>query len=107
MRTAGIDVHAFMPVKFPAFTSKVNYRNHRKLCVIDGKVGYIGGMNIAIRYVKGDKGTPWRDTHLRIRGGAVYGIQRAFLVDWYLLTARSSPTAAITLCSTAPFQTTV
>ena len=85
MRTAGVDVHAFMPVKFPAFTSKVNYRNHRKLCVIDGKVGYIGGMNIAIRYLKGTKDTPWRDTHLRIRGGAVYGIQRAFLVDWYFV----------------------
>ena len=74
-----------MPVKFPAFTSKVNYRNHRKLCVIDGHVGYIGGMNLAIRYVKGSKGTAWRDTHLRIRGGAVYGIQRAFLVDWYFV----------------------
>ena len=85
MRAAGIDVNAFMPVKFPAFTSKVNYRNHRKLCVIDGRVGYIGGMNIAVRYLKGSKGVPWRDTHLRIRGGAVYGIQRAFLVDWYFV----------------------
>lgn len=47
MREAGIDVHAFMPVHFPMFTSKVNYRNHRKICVIDGTVGFIGGMNIA------------------------------------------------------------
>ena len=85
MRSAGIEVHAFMPVKFPAFTSKVNYRNHRKLCVIDGRVGYIGGMNIAIRYVKGDGRRLWRDTHLRIKGRAVYGIQRAFLVDWYFV----------------------
>lgn len=85
MRNAGIDVHAFMPVKFPAFTSKVNYRNHRKLCVIDGKIGYIGGMNVAMRYVKGSNGLAWRDTHMRIRGGAVYGIQRAFLVDWFFV----------------------
>lgn len=85
MRSAGVDAHAFMPVKFPAFTSKVNYRNHRKLCVIDGKVGYIGGMNIAIRYIKGTKNSAWRDTHLRITGLAVYGIQRAFLVDWYFV----------------------
>ncbi len=85
MREAGIEVHAFMPVKFPAFTGKVNYRNHRKLCVIDGKIGYIGGMNIAARYIKGRSGLAWRDTHLRIRGGAVYGIQRAFLVDWYFV----------------------
>ena len=75
-----------MPVHFPAFTSKVNYRNHRKLCVIDGKTGYIGGMNIADRYVKGTAKQAWRDTHLRITGNAVYGIQKAFLVDWYFVT---------------------
>lgn len=93
MREEGIDIHAFMPVKFPAFTSKVNYRNHRKLCVIDGKVGYIGGMNIALRYVKGVGKQAWHDIHVRIEGGGVYAIQRAFLVDWYfadrtLLTQR-------------------
>ena len=85
MREAGVDVHAFMPVKFPAFTSRVNYRNHRKLCVIDGRTGFIGGMNIALRYIKGNGRQAWRDTHLRIRGGAVYGIQSAFLVDWYFV----------------------
>ena len=47
MREGGVEVHSFMPVKFPAFTRKVNYRNHRKLCVIDGQLGFIGGMNIA------------------------------------------------------------
>lgn len=85
MRNAGIDVHAFIPVKFPAFTSKVNYRNHRKLCVIDGTVGFIGGMNIALRYVKGTPRQPWRDTHLCVRGGAVYALQCSFLVDWYFV----------------------
>lgn len=85
MRDAGIDVHAFMPVKFPAFTSKVNYRNHRKLVIIDGKVGFIGGMNFATRYVKGTGKLAWRDTHLKVTGGAVYAIQRAFLVDWYFV----------------------
>lgn len=86
MRAAGIQVYAFMPVRFPAFTGKVNYRNHRKLCVIDGKVGFIGGMNIALRYVKGTARQTWRDTHLCIRGGAVYAIQRAILVDWYFVS---------------------
>ena len=85
MRVGGVDVHAFMPVHFPAFTSKVNYRNHRKLCIIDGTTGFIGGMNIAMRYLRGTAQTPWRDTHLQVRGGAVYGIQRAFLVDWYFV----------------------
>ena len=84
LRDGGVEVHAFMPVKFPTFTSKVNYRNHRKLIVIDGKVGFIGGMNIATRYIKG-VGRAWRDTHVLVRGGAVYGIQRAFLVDWYFV----------------------
>jgi cardiolipin synthase len=80
MRQTGIDVRGFMPVHFPAFTSKINYRNHRKLCVVDGQEAFIGGMNIAMRYVK-----PWRDTHLRVVGGVVYGVQRAFLVDWYFV----------------------
>lgn len=87
MRQAGVKVRSFMPVRFPAFTSKVNYRNHRKVCVIDGIQGFIGGMNIAMRYVKGlHHGTlPWRDTHMRLRGSVVYALQRAFLVDWYFV----------------------
>ena len=87
MRQAGVKVRSFMPVRFPAFTSKVNYRNHRKVCVIDGTQGFIGGMNIALRYVKGlHSGTlPWRDTHMRLRGSVVYALQRAFLVDWYFV----------------------
>lgn len=87
MRQAGVKVRSFMPVRFPAFTSKVNYRNHRKVCVIDGTQGFIGGMNIALRYVKGLHGgtLSWRDTHMRLRGSVVYALQRAFLVDWYFV----------------------
>lgn len=87
MRQAGVKVRSFMPVRFPALTSKVNYRNHRKVCVIDGTQGFIGGMNIALRYVKGLHGgtLPWRDTHMRLRGSVVYALQRAFLVDWYFV----------------------
>lgn len=87
MRQAGVKVRSFMPVRFPAFTSKVNYRNHRKVCVIDGTQGFIGGMNIALLYVKGLHGgtLPWRDTHMRLRGSVVYALQRAFLVDWYFV----------------------
>ena len=102
LRNEGIEVHPYLPVRFPSFTSKVNYRNHRKLCIIDGTVGFIGGMNIAMRYVKGiekkekekdgagrkrkqKRVLPWRDTHLRVEGRAVYGLQRAFLIDWYFV----------------------
>ncbi len=86
MRAEGIEIYPFMPVRFPVFTSKVNYRNHRKICVIDGEVGFIGGMNVAKRYVKGIKQLAWRDTHVKITGAAVYGLQRAFLVDWFFVS---------------------
>jgi len=104
LREEGIEVMAFLPVRFPSFTSKANYRNHRKLIVIDGTTGYVGGMNIALRYVKGiGKGgsTPWRDTMVRITGLGVHALQRAFLIDWYfvdrtLITNRDYyPTAAM------------
>ena len=92
MRKEGIDAEPFMPVRFPQFTSKANYRNHRKIVVIDGHIGYIGGMNIALRYVKGVEGGKdkactgkWRDTMVRIEGGGVNGLQRAFLIDWYFV----------------------
>lgn len=85
LREGGVEVRSFMPVRFPAFTSKVNYRNHRKICVVDGTVGFIGGMNIALRYVKGTGQMPWRDTMIKVSGGAVYALQRAFLVDWYFV----------------------
>jgi len=85
LREGGIEVEPFMPVRFPRLTSKANYRNHRKIIVIDGKVGYIGGMNIALRYVKGTGTQAWRDTMVRIEGGGVYTLQRAFLVDWYFV----------------------
>ena len=93
LREEGVEVVPFLPVRFPSFTSKVNYRNHRKLIVIDGRVGYIGGMNIAERYVKGAKSqetgrqkhTLWRDTMVRVTGTGVYSLQRAFLIDWYFV----------------------
>ena len=81
MTDAGIELYPFLPVYFPVLTSKVNYRNHRKLIVIDGVTAYIGGMNIALRYAN-----KWRDTHMLVRGGVVNAIQRAFLVDWYFVS---------------------
>ena len=85
MLCEGIEVQSFLKVRFPRFTSKVNYRNHRKIAIVDGKVGFIGGMNIAERYLKGFSWGIWRDTHLRIKGKAVYGLQTSFLTDWYFV----------------------
>ena len=83
MREAGIEVYPFFRVAFPPFATRINWRNHRKLVVIDGAVGYIGGMNIADRYVDGGSGFAlWRDTHLRIKGPAVGALQYSFAVDW-------------------------
>jgi len=81
MREEGIEAVPFLPVRFPSFTSKVNYRNHRKMIVVDGQTGFIGGMNIALRYVSDD----WRDTMVRVTGPGVYALQRAFLIDWYFV----------------------
>ena len=86
LRSAGIEVEEFMKVRFPMFTSHVNYRNHRKVVVIDGQVGYIGGMNVADRYINGPSWGNWRDTHIRIEGKGVQGLQSIFLIDWYLVS---------------------
>lgn len=83
MNDAGIRCYPFFKVTFPAIATRVNWRNHRKLCIIDGHIGYIGGMNIADRYIDGGKKfASWRDTHVRITGPAVSALQFSFAVDW-------------------------
>lgn len=87
MRAAGIEVHPYMEVTVANVAFRINWRNHRKLVVIDGQVGYVGGMNIAERYVTGDrKQAAWRDTHLRIEGEAVAALQYVFAIDWNFTT---------------------
>ena len=83
MREVGIEVRGFLKVRFPRFTSKVNYRNHRKLVVVDGRIGFVGGMNLAERYLKGVPWGIWKDIMMQVEGKAVYGLQMAFLTDWY------------------------
>lgn len=83
MREAGVQVYPFFQVRLPIFGSRLNWRNHRKLVVIDGKVGYVGGMNIADRYLDGGKEFDmWRDAHLRVTGPVVRSLQYSFAVDW-------------------------
>lgn len=83
MRKAGVEAYPFLKVTIMEFANRLNWRNHRKMVIIDGKIGYIGGMNIADRYVTGSKHKlPWRDTHLRITGNALKGLQYSFAVDW-------------------------
>ncbi|NJB72051.1 cardiolipin synthase [Saonia flava] len=79
----GVEHFPFMPVLFSNFTSKINYRNHRKIIVIDGEVGYVGGINIEQKYDNSFVNKRfWRDTHVRLEGEAVGSLQASFLLNW-------------------------
>jgi cardiolipin synthase len=87
LKEAGIQVFPFMEVRFPFFTRKVNFRNHRKILVIDGRVGFVGGLNIADKYLYGTRRFKfWRDTHLRLEGEAVRALQAVFMIDWFFVS---------------------
>jgi cardiolipin synthase len=86
MRDAGVRIFPFLPVRFPFVTTKLNYRNHRKILVVDGVEGYMGGLNIADKYIHGHSEIgPWRDTHIRILGEAVAALNMVFLTDWFFV----------------------
>lgn len=87
MEEAGVKVGEFFPAFLGRLQLRINYRNHRKIVVIDGAVGYVGGFNIGREYISKDpKFGYWRDTHLKIRGGAVYSLQIRFALDWNYAT---------------------
>jgi cardiolipin synthase len=88
LRAAGVEVHSFARVVFPWLSRTINYRNHRKILVVDGTVGFLGGINIADRYMDGGDFSAWRDTHLRIEGQAVQSLQAAFLLDWFFASKK-------------------
>lgn len=82
MHQAGVETAAFEPIRFPWFTTRVSRRNHRKIVVTDGRVAFLGGINIAKYYLDGDYMGKWRDEHLRVEGDAVADLQRLFIADW-------------------------
>ncbi|MGC9151149.1 MAG: cardiolipin synthase [Microbacter sp.] len=88
LRKAGIEIYPFLPVHFKITLrrNRVNYRNHRKIIIIDGQVGFTGGVNMAARYMVGNHLGRWRDTLLKIDGPAVFGMLNAFLIDWYFVS---------------------
>ena len=91
MRHVGIMTETFLEVRFHRLTSKINFRNHRKIVIIDGKIGYTGGMNIADRYWKGLDWGIWKDLHFRIEGNAIEALESAFLIDWYFVKRELLP----------------
>ncbi|WP_179598132.1 cardiolipin synthase [Neobacillus driksii] len=94
LKNAGIETVCFGPVKLPFLNNKFNFRNHRKIIVIDGMIGFVGGLNIGDEYLgRNDTYGFWRDTHLMLRGEAVRSLQLIFLQDWYYMTNHSFLTA--------------
>ena len=88
MQSYGIKIIPYLKGKITIpIGGQLNYRNHRKIVVIDGKIGYTGGINIGDEYIgKNKKFGYWRDTHIRIEGTSVYMLQMIFLTDWYYNT---------------------
>lgn len=90
MKNAGIEIHFFLPPGLAMKLRKLNYRNHRKIVVVDGTIGYTGGMNIGDEYRgQSQKMGFWRDTHMRISGDAVYFLQTTFLKDWEMVSGQT------------------
>jgi cardiolipin synthase len=92
LAAAGGRSASFLPVLNPLYRFRVNLRNHRKILVVDGRVGFTGGFNIGNEYLGlSPKFGPWRDTHVRVEGEAVHGLQRVFLEDWHFATGEAVP----------------
>ena len=84
LREAGVEAYPFYKIKLIMLANRMNYRNHRKIIVVDGTIGYIGGINVSDKYINKDKEDKlyWRDTHLKIVGSSVFNLQTIFLADW-------------------------
>lgn len=87
LRAGGVHCACFFPLRPSFWKKRMNYRNHRKIVIVDGRVGFIGGINIGDEYIgRHPRLGFWRDTHLRIEGDAVYRLQEVFLKDWEIAT---------------------
>lgn len=83
LRNAGVEAVPFYKIKLIYLANRLNYRNHRKIIVVDGKIGFVGGINVSDKYINtSEQKLYWRDTHLKIEGAAVLNLQYTFLTDW-------------------------
>lgn len=83
LKNGNVDIYPKIKVRLRQFANRVNHRDHRKLIIVDGKKGFVGGINISDRYDNSiDTGLYWRDTHVKITGSLVRSIQRHFIVSW-------------------------
>jgi cardiolipin synthase len=89
LQASGVECFPYMPVLFSRLAHKANYRNHRKIVVIDNEIGFLGGININDKYINPSKtGLYWRDTHIMIKGEAVIDLQYLFISDWYFVSGQ-------------------
>jgi cardiolipin synthase len=87
LKKAGGEIGVFLPLKFPFLDYRSNYRNHRKILIVDGNTGFLGGLNIGDEYLGRSKSFSfWRDTHIKLEGDSVYSMQAIFLQDWTYAT---------------------
>lgn len=83
LKKVGGEIEVFLPLKFPFLDYRSNYRNHRKILIVDGRAGFLGGLNIGDEYLGKSKAFNfWRDTHIKLEGDSVYSLQAIFLQDW-------------------------
>lgn len=83
LRAAGVEAYPFYKINLIQFANRINYRNHRKIIVVDGRTGYVGGINVSDKYINSSENKLfWRDTHLKITGTSVSNLQFIFLTDW-------------------------
>nr|WP_210490211.1 cardiolipin synthase [Rufibacter aurantiacus] len=94
LRAAGVEAFPFHRVRFLLLANRLNYRNHRKIILVDAKIAFVGGINVADRYInhpEESKRLYWRDTHLRIDGPGIYYLQYLFFCDWNFASGQMLP----------------
>jgi cardiolipin synthase len=82
----GVEIHPYLEFRSLSQLHTVNYRSHRKIAVIDGKIGYVGGLNLDVEQIEPPAFDRWRDTHLRMVGEAAWALQGSFIISWFNTT---------------------
>ncbi len=89
LKKNSVEIFPYMPVLFSGLAHKANYRNHRKIVIIDNEVGFLGGINISDKYINPNKiDLFWRDTHILLKGQAIIDLQYIFISDWYFVSGK-------------------
>jgi cardiolipin synthase len=86
LKEAGVEIHPYMEFRSLSALHTANYRSHRKIAIIDGKIGYVGGLNLDVEQIEPPAFDRWRDTHVRIVGEAAWALQGSFIISWFNTT---------------------